>query len=108
MYDYYIEDEDTGIMLASESFELLAFRGDDIENRESWAFHVVSGEKTKEILVTHEEDSFADLLKEFILLDLSNPVNEEGILSRVSGIIIFCENNENIKFVDVEFKWVNV
>lgn len=106
MYDYDFEDEETGIMLASESFELLAFRGDDIENRESWAFHVVSGEKTKEILATHEEDSFADLLQEFVILDLENTPNPTGILSRVKGDILFCENNENIKFVNVEFEWV--
>jgi len=108
MYDYDIEDEDTGIMLASETFELLAFRGDDIENRESWAFYVVSGEKTKEILATHEEDSFADLLQEFVILDLENTPNNEGVLSRVKGNLLFCENNDNIKFLGVEFKWVNV
>lgn len=108
MYDYEIEDEETGIMLAYEEFELLAFRGDDIENRESWAFHVVTGEKTKEILATHEEDTFADLLTEFVVLDLHNMPNDPSVLSKVKGNILFCENNINIKFVDVRFNWVNV
>lgn len=106
MYDYCFEDEETGIMLAIEPFELLAFRGDDIENRESWAFHVVSGEKAKEILATHEENSFADLLQECVIWDLEDTPNPTGVLSRVKGDLLFCENNENIKFVNVGFEWV--
>jgi hypothetical protein len=95
-------------MYASEEFELLAFRGDDIEFRESWVFHIINGEKAKEMLKAHEENSFADYLIEFTGDHIDNQPNREGQLKRVKGIILFCENNENIKFVNVKFEWVKI
>ena len=108
MYDYCLKDEETGIMYASEEFELLAFRGDDIENRESWAFHIISGGKAKEILKTFEEDSFADYLIEFAGNHIESQPNYAGQLKRAKGTILFCENNENIKFVNVRFDGVKI
>ena len=108
MYDYCFKDDETGIMYASEEFELLAFRGDDIESRESWAFHIIRGEKAKKMLSAHEEDGFSYYLTEFIGNDIDNKENDEGQIKRVKGVILFCENNENIKFVNVRFDGVKI
>lgn len=108
MYDYCLKDVETGIMYASEEFELLAFRGDDIDFRESWAFHIISGEKAKEMLSAHEEEGFAYYLIEFAGNHIDRMPNYAGQLKRVKGNILFCENNENIKFVSVWFDGVKI
>ena len=106
MFDYCHEDLETSLMLAHEEFELLAFRGDDIGRRESWAFHVKDGCKAKSILQVLEEEGMADYLVELHELDINNAPCSEGQLKKVSGALVFSECLTIIRMINVKWELV--
>ena len=107
MFDYCHEDFETSFMLAHERFALLAMRGDDIGNRESYTFHIEEGVKAKEVLQTLEEDGFIDYLTEQVELgNINNTRCNPGGCKRVTGRLEFSECGDVLRFNYVKWELV--
>ena len=104
---YCHRDDETGFLVAHDEFKLKAFRGDDIENRESWAFSVISGvEKIKSALIMLEEEGMINYLMEFHTLNIDNLPCEQGQLKLVSGTLIHSACGGVIKMKNVKWRLV--
>ena len=104
MFDYCHIDDDTGFSVAHERFTVKAMRGDDIDGRESYSFHITGGDKIKEVLQLLEEDGFIDYLQEFHESGcLQNTPCQPGQVKIVTGRLEFSECGDVLKFKNV--KW---
>jgi hypothetical protein len=107
MFDYCYCCEHEGVMVAREQFTVLAMRGDDIDRRESYVFHIEKGEATKEVLQLLEECGFIDfLMAHHETGNINNTPCRPGQVKRVTGTLEFSEGFGVINFKNVKWELV--
>jgi hypothetical protein len=107
MFDYCHYCEHECVMVAREEFTVLAMRGDDIDRRESYVFHIEKGEATKTILQILEECGFIDyLLAHHETGNINNTPCQLGQVKRVTGMLEFSEDFRAINFRNAKWELV--